>query len=396
MSNGWKEIQLSEVAWVQSGAGFPEKYQGQVGQQIPFYKVSDMNIPGNEYEMICENNSISEEVRNELGAFLFPKGSIIFPKIGGAIATNKKRRTTRDCCVDNNIMGVVPKVGKIDNDFLFYFFRAHDLSEFANKAHLPSIKKTVVEAWEIMLPTSLAEQRRIVSVLDKTFEGTATVKANVAKNLQNVHTLFESHLQTLFRRRDSGWKEVKLGEITEVQSGGTPSVPKKEYWGGSIPWYSSGELNNTYTTDPERHITNPGLNNSNAKLFPKGSLLVGMYDTAALKMSILDRDGTFNQAIVGVKPNDKIEVEFVLHAINAQKPSLLLKRRGVRQKNLSLGKIKEIAIPLPEPAEQRAIVSKLRTLRTEIERLRSVYERKLTALEALEKTLLHRAFTGQL
>src|SRR5690242_4056440 len=91
----------------------------------------------------------------------------------------------------------------------------------------------------------------------------------------------------------------KLGDITDVQSGGTPSVSNKAFWNGDIPWYSSGELNDLYTSSPKRHITAAGLEGSNAKLFPAGSLLIGMYDTAALKMSILDRAGAFNQAIAG-------------------------------------------------------------------------------------------------
>src|SRR5258708_36731793 len=106
-------------------------------------------------------------------------------------------------------------------------------------------------------------------------------------------------------------------------------------------------------------ITQAGLDNSNAKLFPKGSLLIGMYDTAALKMSILDRDGAFNQAIAGVKPNGDLEMEFIFHAINVAKPRLLLERRGVRQKNLSLGKIKDISLPVPERSEQCEVVSRL-------------------------------------
>ena len=156
-----------------------------------------------------------------------------------------------------------------------------------------------------------------------------------------------------------GWEVKKLGEIADVQSGGTPLVSNKAYWNGSIPWYSSGELNELYTINPERHITLEGLENCNAKLFPKGSLLIGMYDTAALKMSILDRDGAFNQAISGVKPNDSLSLFFVRHAIELIRDRILGLRRGVRQKNLSLGKIREIEIALPPLPEQQRIVSVL-------------------------------------
>jgi type I restriction enzyme, S subunit len=288
----------------------------------------------------------------------------------------------------------------LDKEYLYYYlsrpdFRSEGVERMGGAVGQQRVSMGFIESYPILLPP-LPEQHRIVSIIDKSFEGIAVAKANAEKNLRNARALFESHLQAVFIQGGDGWVKKPLGEIAEVQSGGTPSISKKEYWGGSIPWYSSGELNETLTKNPERKITEAGLNNSNAKLFPKGSLLVGMYDTAALKMSILDRDGSFNQAIAGVKPNDKIEVEFILHAINANKPRLLLERRGVRQKNLSLGKIKEIMMPMPELSKQRDTVSRLRNVMAETQHLESLYQRKLDTLEALKKSLLHQAFTGLL
>lgn len=154
-----------------------------------------------------------------------------------------------------------------------------------------------------------------------------------------------------------GWETKTLGEISQINSGGTPLKSTKKFWeGGDIPWYSSGELNDVYTKDPKNCITQAGLDGSNAKLFPKGSLLVGMYDTAALKTSILDRDAAFNQAVAGILPRNGTNFKFLLYAIWHVRPEVLKLRRGVRQKNLSLAKIKSICIPCPAPAEQRRIV----------------------------------------
>jgi type I restriction enzyme S subunit len=242
----------------------------------------------------------------------------------------------------------------------------------------------------------LAEQQRIVGILDEAFEGIATAKANAEKNLQNARALFESQLQSVFTQRGEGWKHSRLGDIADVQSGGTPLVSEKAYWNGDIPWYSSGELNELLTTEPNRKITTKGLENSNAKVFPCGSLLMGMYDTAALKMSILDRDAAFNQAIAGVKPNRDIDLAFVLFAITAVKPILLLQRRGVRQKNLSLAKIKDISVPTPPLSKQRSTVEQLQYFSDETQRLAIIYERKLAALDDLKKSLLHQAFSGNL
>lgn len=254
---------------------------------------------------------------------------------------------------------------------------------------------TKLGALSIPIPPIL-EQRRIVGILNEAFEGIATAKANTEKNLQNAHALFDSYLQSVFTQRGPGWGEKTLGALSEVQSGGTPVVSKKEYWGGEIAWYSSGELNTTFTGEPERRITKTGLDNSNAKLFPKGSLLIGMYDTAALKMSILDRDGAFNQAIAGMKPNHDVDLEFVRYGIDAAKQRLLLERRGVRQKNLSLGKIKDIAVPLPKLSEQRITVTRLRNVLVETQGIAALCQRKLAALEALKKSLLYKAFSGDL
>lgn len=191
----------------------------------------------------------------------------------------------------------------------------------------------------------------------------------------------------------AGWQQVRLGEIADVQSGGTPLVSNKAFWNGDIPWYSSGELNNLYTSISERHISSQGLENSNAKLFPAGSLLIGMYDTAALKMSILDRAGAFNQAIAGVKPNDRVNLIFVLHAINFIKDHVLGQRRGVRQKNLSLGKIRDIELGLPPLPEQQRIVGILDEAFDGVATAKANAEQNLQNARALFESHLQSVFT---
>lgn len=169
------------------------------------------------------------------------------------------------------------------------------------------------------------------------------------------------------------WEKTRLGDICEVQSGGTPLKNKKEYWSdGSINWYSSGELNDVYTNESNEKITSLGLENSNAKLFPKGSLLVGMYDTAAFKMSILDREATFNQAISGIKPNNKINMYFLYLYFTANRDSYMKQRSGVRQQNLNKGFICDIEVPVPSLEEQKDIVSKVENERIIIEECRKL------------------------
>jgi restriction endonuclease S subunit len=179
---------------------------------------------------------------------------------------------------------------------------------------------------------------------------------------------------------DPEWPMVKLGEVCEIKSGGTPSKSKKEYWNGEINWYSSGELNTLFTSEPKEKITALGLKNSNANIFAKGSLLIGMYDTAAFKMSILDREGAFNQAICGIKPNINLNLIFLYLYFSMRRDFYLSHRMGVRQRNLSKGYIEAIEIPLPPLKVQQELVRKIETERVIIDGCRDlikIYEEKI-------------------
>ena len=147
----WQTVSLGEVSTVGSGAGFPIADQGRDTGDYPFYKVGDMNLPGNEEAMASSRNYIDEATRSRLRATAFPPGAVIFPKIGAAIATNKKRVLSIPSCVDNNVMAVVPS-DRLLSSYLHALFMHADLSDFASDSNPPSIRKTTVEAWRIPLP----------------------------------------------------------------------------------------------------------------------------------------------------------------------------------------------------------------------------------------------------
>ena len=128
----WPLVPIKAVAAVESGFGFPLAFQGKTDGSIPFLKVSDMNLPGNDAHIVSWNNSISTDVLRELKAKSFPDGTVIFPKIGAAIATNKKRILTRESTYDNNVMGIVPNTKKLLPRFLHSWLTGFDLSCWAS------------------------------------------------------------------------------------------------------------------------------------------------------------------------------------------------------------------------------------------------------------------------
>jgi len=161
----WRTVPLHKVASLESGFGFPREYQGDENQEFPFFRVSDMNIAGNEVLMENHSNTVTAAILKELGARAFPAGTVIFPKIGAAIATEKKRILTKPATYDNNVMGAVPKAGT-NPKFLYYWFLQLKLSDQANPGHVPSIRKSVME--EILFPVvAPSEQFRIVELLDE-------------------------------------------------------------------------------------------------------------------------------------------------------------------------------------------------------------------------------------
>ena len=152
---------------------------------------------------------------------------------------------------------------------------------------------------------SLPRQQEIAQILDK---ANALIERR-REQLRELDSLAESLFYTMFGdpvTNPMGWEKKKLGELGHWQSGGTPSRKNIEYFKGDIPWVTSGELNDLYIDNSIELITNDAILNSNTKLIPVGSLLLGMYDTAALKSSITKRELTCNQAIAYSNLNNTI------------------------------------------------------------------------------------------
>jgi len=399
MKQGWERKKLGEICEVITKGTTPTSIGFQFTDSgVNFIKVESLTETG---EIISNKVAyISEECHQALRRSQLKANDILF-SIAGALG---RIGIVQDEIVPANTNQALAIIRLAENvnvsvNFLAKYFVSDliskEIENLKGGAAQQNLSLGQLNNLPIPIPP-LTEQQRIVAILDEAFAAIAKAKTNAEQNLRNAKELFESYLQAVFENKGEGWEEKTLGEIAFVKSGGTPSRSKKEYWEGDIAWYSSGELNELYTKDPERHINELAINNSNAKLFPKGSLLIGMYDTAALKMSLINREATFNQAIAGVKPNDKIDLIFILHSINSIKPELLNLRRGVRQKNLSLEKIKNIPIFLPSLIEQQTIVQKLDALHTKTQKLETIYQQKINDLDELKKSILQKAFSGEL
>jgi type I restriction enzyme, S subunit len=187
----------------------------------------------------------------------------------------------------------------------------------------------------------------------------------------------------------SNWKSRPLGELATTTSGGTPSRTRKDYYGGTIPWVKSGELNDDYIFQTEEHITEAGLKNSSAKLFPSGTVLIALYGATVGKTSILRTEASTNQAVCGITPGPDLDADFLRYYLISLRRELLSHRYGGAQPNISQQIVRNQKIAYPTLPEQKKIAHILSTVQRAIE----AQERIIQTTTELKKALMHKLFT---
>lgn len=172
---------------------------------------------------------------------------------------------------------------------------------------------------------------------------------------------------------------VKLGEVFKITSGGTPEKKKIEYYqDGTIPWVKTGDLKEMYVTDKVECITELGLKNSSAKLFPKGTVLIAMYGATIGACSILSFEATTNQACAAFLPNDELLPEYLYYFLSSKKESFIKDGVGGAQPNISAGYLKNVEILKVAVEKQRAVIGSL-------SRIENVITRRKQQLQKLDE-----------
>jgi len=295
-----------------------------------------------------------------------------------------------------------PKQG-IDHRFVFYSLFTENfigqMESLQKGASYPAVTDGNVRAQEIPVPP-LAEQQRIVGLLDEAFEGLATAKANAEKNLQNARALFESHLQSVFTQRGSGWVETTIGaEIKFIDYRG--KTPVKTTSGVRLITAKNVKMGFLQDT-PMEFIAAESYKGWMTRGIPQKGDVLFTTEAPLANVAQLDTDEkvAFAQRIIIMQPNAaKLDSTFLKYLLLSQpvQQRIRTKGTGATVQGIKASLLKLIAISFPKSlTTQEEIVSKLDDLREETQRLARLYERKHAALEALKKSLLHQAFSGKL
>jgi len=400
MKQGWEIKRLSEIGKVYNGNSINEKVKkdnyADLLEGFPFIATKDIS-----YESIIDyENGIKIPFEEKTSFKTAPKNTVLICAEGGS-AGRKIGITKQEVCFGNKLFALATNKN-IDSYFVYYYyfsetFQKHFAAELVGIIGGVSMNK--FKDLEIPLPP-LPEQHRIVAILDKAFAAIAKAKANAEQNLKNAKELFESYLQGVFENKGEGWVEKTLKEVCAKITDGTHQTPKyfdegviflssKNVTSGKIDW------DNIKYIDEKQHIE------MHKRVAPRvGDILLAKNGTTGVA-AMVDKDVVFDiyVSLAHIRVLDEVSTEFMLYFINSPvaKKQFNNRLKGAGVPNLHLEEIREVIIHFPKSkGEQQTIVRQLDALRTETKKLEAIYQQKINNLEELKKSILQKAFSGDL
>ena len=301
-------------------------------------------------------------------------------------------------------------IQNVDENYLQFFIQTKkDLYRNNKKGSaIPHLNKELFFNMPFPLPPTLAEQERIVNRIETMF-----AKLDQAQEkAQSVLDSFETRKAAILHKAFTGqlkidneeltiedWEETTIGECCKLGSGGTPSKSHPEYYeNGDIPWLKTGEIDWNDIYDVEEKITNEGVENSSAKIFQAESVVVAMYGMGVTrgKAAIIKIPTTTNQAVCVLQPNEKVNNRFLFYYFMCNYWQIREQSVGGNQLNLSGKIIASFSIKLPPLNYQLSIVNFLDTVLEKESSAKEAAKTVLDQIALLKKSILARAFRGEL
>jgi type I restriction enzyme, S subunit len=292
----------------------------------------------------------------------------------------------------------------VEARFLFYFLFTEDfmgaMEQLQKGASYPAVNDSEVSRQTISIPP-LSEQKRIVSIVDEAFEAIDIAIDNTKQNLTNARELFDSYLNAIFTQNGDGWKWVSLSEITtDITDGDHQPPPKSE---SGIPFITISNINKqdrTVDFSNTFKVSSEYFNKLKHNKKPRqGDILYTVTGSYGIPV-VVDHalDFCFQRHIGLIRPdletNSKCLYYMLLsrHLLNQADECAT----GTAQKTVSLSGLRRFSVPKIPKEQQETIVAELDILSEQICRLEAIYRQKLTALNELKQSILHKAFTGEL
>ena len=396
--DAWEQRKLGDIGKARSGVGFPDAEQGGV-TGIPFFKVSDMNLGGNENEMAVANNYVTaEQIAVHRWSPITELPAIFFAKVGAAVMLNRKRLCRFPFLLDNNTMAYSLSSTKWDADFAKALFGTVDLTSLVQVGALPSYNAGDVESMEIYLP-SLLEQEQIGGFF-KQLDNLITLHQRKFEKLTNVK---KSMLEKMFPRNGSCYPEIRFKGFTDPWEQ-RKAIDIADYSKGN--GYSKGDLIDVGTpiilygrlyTKYQFAISEVDTFTvpRNGTVYSQGNEVIvpasGETAEDIARASAVEKSGVLLGGDLNIlRPFDFINPLFLALAISNGEPQkeLAKKAQGKSVVHIHNTDIQEVTITYPSKTEQDRIVSVFRQL----DNLITLHQRELEKLQNIKKSLLEKMF----
>lgn len=295
-----------------------------------------------------------------------------------------------------------PTGAEVSSDYSPFLFQSPSYRSQAIKLGQGAVRANIgqkdLSKVRVLVPP-LPEQKKIAQILSTWDKAIATTEQLLANSQQQKKALMQQLLTGKKRLLDkdgvrfSGeWKKIKLGSISDINSGGTPKSDVEEYYGGDIPWVSISDMTKQgkWIASTERNITNLGLENSSARIYPKNSVLYAMYASIG-ECSIAQVPLSSSQAILGIRPKDGLYYEFLYFFLTSLKERIKLQGQQGTQSNLNAGMVKGFLLCLPGMEEQKKMAEVLSTADREI----SILQQNIDALKQQKQALMQQLLSGK-
>lgn len=391
---GWQIRKLGDVTEVIAGQSPEGSFYNTAGNGLPFYqgkKEFGQKFIGAPTTWTTQITKIALE-GDVLMSVRAPVGPVNF-------ATEKS-------CIGRGL-AAIRSGSRLDRNYLFYFllFKQDEICG-TEGAVFASINKNDIQHIEIGV-CPIPEQQRIVSILDEAFDGIATAKANAERNVKNARALFDSYLNAVFSQRGEGWVEKRLGEVTtKIGSGATPRGGEQSYKLEGISLIRSLNVHDLgFKSAKLAFLDDAQAKDLSNVQVQRNDVLLNITGASVARCCVVPIDvlpARVNQHVAIIRPvADKVDAEFLHYLLISRryKDSLLQTgaEGGSTRQAITKAQIQDFSIKYPKLInDQKSIVAQLDNMLAKTQHLTTIYQRKLAALEALKKSLLHQAFTGQL
>lgn len=404
MKQSWEVKKLREIGIIQTGTTPPTKDKLNYGDYINFVKPAHFNLNG--------TINVDIEGLSEIGlkkGRLVEKDSILMVCIGATIGKTALVDIPVSC--NQQINSFTPNKN-LCSKFFYYALNSDTfykkVLDASSQATIPIINKSKWENLEVSFPKSFEEQKQIVEILDKAFETIEQAKVNIEKNIQNSKELFQSRLTEIFSQKNDDWEEKKLEELANdkkaIVSGPFGSNLKvADYRDSGVPIIRLQNVGKGYFIEKDiKYIDKEKAEELKSHSFVVGDIVLAKLGIPIGKTCIIPEtfnDGIILADIVRIRPDKKrVNYKFLEYFLNTDLSVSQLTKNisGATRPRVNLSNVRNIVVPIPSFETQNKLVFEIDKLSEQTKQLENQYKQKLNNLEELKKSILQKAFSGEL